>query len=71
MRKIKTWCIGIIITFIIVHIVCLVATRITGGGEGLLVTITEFIASIIIYRTVKDDFNDERSDKDGHHKDNN
>lgn len=56
MKTIKTWIIGIFITFVIIHIICMVATRITGGGEGIIVTLTELIASVLIYLTIKDDF---------------
>ena len=56
MSKFNFWSIGILITFIIVHVICMVLSKLTGGGGGMIVILTEMIASVLIFWTVKDDF---------------
>lgn len=56
MKTIKTWAMGVLVTYIIVHIVCIIATKVTGGGQGLIVDVAEIVASILIFKTIKKDF---------------
>lgn len=55
MKTLKNSVVETIFTFIVVHTVCLLSTRITGGGDGIIVNICELLASMFIYWTIKDD----------------